>query len=369
MKSQFVRLLLPLPLMLPLVIGSAVAQETAPKPAVVAVAAEVRNLEQSVVFNGRMDANRRIALIARVGGFLEKVEFKPGATVEAGQRLFLIEPALYQDAVKQAEGALRSAEAQRELARIDRDRQKELVTRETASQARLDQANANFSSAEGDAMRAEAALSQARTNLSYTEIKAPFAGRIGDNAVDEGALVGPEVGPLVTLVELDPIHVEFPVPTAELQDFLDQVKGGTASDIAAVTLVLANGAVYDSPGDIDFLDSRVNPQTDSVTLRARFANPDGRLLDQELVRVKLSAAQMKGELTIPEQAIQRDVQGAFVLVIGAGDVVEQRRVTTGRSAQGFAVISSGLEAGERVITEGANKVRPGVAVDAAAPGG
>jgi membrane fusion protein (multidrug efflux system) len=171
------------------------------------------------------------------------------------------------------------------------------------------------------------------------------------------------------LVELDPIHAEFAIPTAVLRDFLERAERGEVSKTAAVTLVLANGTVYERPGDVDFIDSRVNAGTDSVTLRARFDNPEGRLLDGELVRVTLTSDAPAGELTIPAQAVQRDVQGAFVLVVGEGERAEQRRVSVRRITQGLAVIEAGLIEGERVITEGVNKVRPGTAVDAAASGG
>ncbi len=344
--------------------GAATAQ--AP-PAVIAVPAELRELAEEAGFNGRLVADRRIAIVARVGGTLHEVGFRFGETVAEGQVLFRIDPRPFAALVQEARGALRAAEAARDLARLERDRQAELLARQSAAQAAVDAAEATLEVREGDVMRAESALERAEINLSYTEIAAPFSGRISTTDVSPGAVIGPEAGVLATLIQLDPLHVEFPVPTAVLRDYLDRVDAGTASKEAAVTLVLANGSTYGLPGTIDFIDSAVAGVTDSVTVRARFDNPEGQLLDGELVRVNLTLAAPQSEIAVPARAVQRDIQGSFVLVVGDGETVEQRRVSVGRSAEGLAVIADGLSPGERVITEGINKVRPGITVDAAAP--
>jgi membrane fusion protein (multidrug efflux system) len=254
------------------------------------------------------------------------------------------------------------------LAQLDRDRKADLVRKRTLAQAELDAAEAQLSQVEGDLVRLSGSKEAAELNLSYTKITAPFDGIVGLSAFDVGALVTPDSEALTTLTRLNPINVEFPVATAEYLQYRERQAKGEISGVANVEITLPNGTTYPAKGTINFVSSTVAQGTDTLTVRAGFDNPDGVLLDSALVRVTLEQSAPQEVLAIPQQAVQRDLAGAFVMVVGADSKVEMRRVNISRTTKGQAVIADGVKEGENVITEGAGKVRPGITVDAAATG-
>jgi membrane fusion protein, multidrug efflux system len=345
------------------VVGPVSAQQV---PRVVVAVAEMTEVSQTAAFNGRVVASQKVDLRARISGFVQEIGFVEGGTVAEGKVLFRLEDDTYRFALDQAEASVASAQSAEALALIERDRQKELNQRGSAADAVLQRAEADYQGRVADVRRLEAQRDQAALNLSYAEVKAPFVGRVGLAAVDVGALVGPETGPLLTLVKTDPMMVEFPVPERELLQF--QAKAAEVSGTLALSLVRADGSLYNQQGTLNFADVTVNQGTDTILMRASFPNPEGTLTDGALVSVRLAAEGAAPQLTVPQQAVQRDLTGPYVLVVGADNVVQPRRVDVERLADGLAVIASGLSEGEQVITEGVNKVRPGMTVDAALAG-
>lgn len=351
-----------------LALASPAPAQESPAPAVVVAPAEVVDLRAGLDLTGRLKAIQKAEIRARVEGTLEEVGATEGAQVSSGDLLFRLEDTIYAAEVRQIEGSIASAAAEQTLAEIERDRQAQLVARDAVAQTVLDQAEANLGKAVGEVERLEAARAIAEQNLAYTRITAPFDGVMGLSAVDVGALVGPETGALTTLTRLDPMTAEFAVPTAEYLRFRRRVRAGEATREASVTLSLPDGSTYEHAGDIDFVDAAVAQGTDTVTLRAVFPNPDRLLPDGALVGVTLRQAEPQMVLTVPQRAVQRDQLGSFVMTVGDDGTVARRRVEVARTDRGLSVIAEGLAEGERVITDGVNKVRPGITVDAAPAG-
>ncbi|MFU0507155.1 efflux RND transporter periplasmic adaptor subunit [Pseudaminobacter sp. NGMCC 1.201702] len=347
-----------------LIAGPALAQQAAKAPAVVVAPAKLMDLRESIGFTGRVVARQKVDLRARASGFVEAINFTEGENVAKGTVLYEIEDGAYRAALQEIQGSIAAAEGQSRLAMVDRDRKAKLLQRQTGSLADLDAAEAQLAKSEGELTRLGGSKSNAELNLSYTKIIAPFDGNLGLSAVDIGALVGPDSAALVTLTQLDPINVEFSVATATYLRFRERQQKGEIGNEANVQLVLPDGSTYPSKGTINFVSTNVAQGTDTITVRAGFDNPNSVLLDGALVRVQLEQSQPQEVLAVPQQAVQRDQTGTFVIMVGGDSVAELRRVDVARNAKGQAVIAKGLEEGDLVITEGVGKVRPGMKVDA-----
>jgi membrane fusion protein (multidrug efflux system) len=302
-----------------------------------------------------------VDLLARVTGFLEQRPFEEGADVAAGDLLFVLEKDQYQAVVAQRQAELASAEANKANTAAQLQRGEELVKNDNIPKSEVDLRRADDQMAAAGIQEAQAALQQAQINLGYTEIRAPLAGRIGRSEFSVGNLVGPDSGVLATIVSQDPIYVTFPVSQRQLMDYRRE-NGGAGPPVVRVTL--PDGTLYGEPGKIDFLDVQVDQGTDTVTVRAELPNPDRTLVDGQFVNVRVERGEAEQVLAVPQAALQVDQAGPYVLVVGGDDKVEARRVTLGASEGDRAVVQDGLQEGERVIVEGIQKVRPGMAVAA-----
>ena len=348
--------------------GTAAAQQSSgtSAPAVTVFKVEQRDVTPSTSFTGRIEAMDKVDLRARVEGFLEQQLFTEGQEVKAGDLLFVIEKAPYKAEIENVEAAIARAQATLDRAELERRRQAELVRKQATAQAQLDDAAAASGEARADLRRQQANLTTAELNLGYTEIRAPIAGRVGRNNSAVGNFVGPQSGTLATIVSQDPMYVTFPVTQRQLLAVRKDAAAASRDPTSmAVKIRLADGSLYDELGRLNFVDVQFNAGTDTVQVRATLPNPKDLLVDGQLVTALVETAQPQAALLIPQQAVQVDQAGRFVLKVDAENKVQVQRITVGAEQSGSYVVTNGLTVGERVITEGLQKVRPGIVVDAA----
>ena len=335
-------------------------QAAPPPPPAVSVVKVVRiEITPTSSFTGRIEAVDKVDLRARVEGFIEKRLFEEGADVKEGDLLFTLDKAPYQVEIDRINADISGAQAALNVASVSLQRQATLVKKEVAAVAVLDQVTAKQLEAKAQLQSQQAALEKAQLDLGYTDIKAPLSGRIGKATFSIGDLVGPASGTLATIVSQDPIYVTFPVSQRELLDVRKQAEtSGTDARSVRVKVRLADGSVYDQAGAINFVDVQVSTSTDTVAIRAQLPNPKRLLIDGQLVTALVEAAKPESALVIPTSALQIDQTGRFALVVDAENKVEVRRIEIDRGYGGNIVVTKGLKEGERVITIGAQKVRP-----------
>jgi membrane fusion protein, multidrug efflux system len=340
----------------------AYSQQGAPSAVPVGIIiSERKPISKTLDFVGRVEAINRVEIRARVKGYLEAVLFKEGDLVKEGDPLYRIEKDLFKAAVEQAQGTLQSSKAQHELAVKNRERQEQLFAKNVSAGMALDEAIGSEGKAKGAVMTSEANLATAQINLGYTEIVAPITGKVGRTALTKGNVVSPESGVLTTIVSQDPMYVTFPVSQRE---FL-QAAQNNRTDVKGVKVRIrfSDGSIYGEVGEINFVDVTVDRATDTVVVRATIPNPNGRLIDGQLVRVNLESGTPEEKVVIPQGALIADQQGVYVFVVEDGKAV-MKRVKTGGESGPNVVIDEGLSRGEQVIVEGLQGVRPGVAVRA-----
>jgi membrane fusion protein (multidrug efflux system) len=339
--------------------GRAEAQQGAPPPAVLVQPAELKPIAAQAEFIGRAAAVDKVELHARVKGFLGPRKFNDGDEVKKDQVLFTIEPEPYQAAVDQKIAQRDAAQAALNNAELQLKRAAELLRTNTGTQVTYDQRLSEQLQAKAQLEDANAQLRDAQIQLSYTEIKSPIDGRIGRASVSPGNIVGPDSGVLATVVKENPIRVLFPVTQREL---LEARRDNSSGDPPSVRVRLADGSLYKETGKLDFIDVTVDPKTDGQIVRATFDNPDATLTDGQTVRVVIEDSKAPSVVAIPQAAIAIDQAGPYVYVVNDKNVAEQRRIKTGVSRDGMTAITEGLQAGEKVIVQGQQRVRPGMVV-------
>jgi len=305
----------------------------------------------------------------QVNGLIRQRAFEEGSEVKAGALLYQIDPAPYQAAYDQAKASLAMAEAALPAARSRAERLKGLVEIHAVGQQDYDDAVAALQRAEASVAAGKAAVESARVNLSYTPLRSPISGRTGRSSVTVGALVTAyQPVPLATVQQLDPIYVDVVQSSAELLRLQKGVKQGELKQDAGarrVKLVLEDGTPYPREGKLKFRDVTVDPTTGSVTLRMVFPNPDHVLLPGMYVRAVVEEGVREGAVLVPQQGVARDQRGEpYALVAGADGKAEQRMLTLDRAIGDRWLVTKGLAAGDRVIVEGLQRVRPGADVKA-----
>ncbi len=341
------------------------AQTKGQAPLVVTQDVTVIDYQPSKSYIGRIEAVEDTNITAQISGYLKARHFEEGQMVEKGQLLYSIEPSSFEAQVASAKAALAQAKAALKKAELDHTRGKNLLPRGSISQSKFDALTAALLGARAELEAANAQLKLAEVNLSYTQIRAPFSGRISDTKVSTGDLVSPSSGVLTTLVSLDPVHTSFSVSERErLAMGMDQVKGdGSAeSNRVEVQLELENGQFFEHLGKLDFLGNRIDTKTGTIAMRALVPNPDQKLLPGQHIKVNLRDKNTKDVIVIPRRAVQTDLEGDFVMVMAEGSVAERRNVELGPQVEQGIIIREGLDQEDTVITQGLQRVRNGVEV-------
>jgi membrane fusion protein (multidrug efflux system) len=307
---------------------------------------------------------------ARAAGIVQRQLFREGSDVRAGQPLFQIDDAPYRAALAGAQAALARAEANLVQTQAQAERSKALVEAQMVSLQAHVQATSAFRQSEAEVAAARAALQVAQINLGHAAVTSPISGRIGRALVTEGALVGQgEATPLAVVQQIDPLFVNFTQPAAEVLRLRAAIANGQlrragGPDAAAVRLVLEDGSVHPLPGKLLFSELSVDAGTGQITLRAEVPNPKAMLLPGLFVRVRFEQAEVPQAMLLPQQAVLPSNQGYTVMVVGAEGKVNPRAVKVGPAQGGQWAVLEGLQAGEQVMADGFQKLRPNVVVKA-----
>ena len=348
--------------------GQSVEPPPAAPPAVEYAEVAPHAVSLSSEFVARTRAKEDTEIRPRITGNIIERDFEEGQAVEKDALLFKIDPRPYQAALESAQASLSNAQSSVEVAQKNLTRGEELAPQGYISQSELDKLRDEYNRAQSSVKSAQAAVEQAQLDLEFTEIRAPFAGTTGRSNFSIGDLVSPSSGPLVSLVQADPMLVDFDVDENSLAQAMRQNQQRQAEGLEPIhytpRLKLVTGEMYPLVGTIDYANNRVNPSTGTITVTASFPNPDGALLPGQFGRILVQRGDSQMRLTIPQPAVLEDMQGRYVFVVDDDNIARRRNVTLGPREGVDWVVESGLEAGDRVVVNGIQKLRNGVEVSA-----
>ncbi len=346
---------------------TAFAQGGPQGPPPVTVAKPVlRNIVEMDEYTGRFEAAAFVEIRARVSGYLDTVHFQDGANVNAGDLLFTIDRRTYQAAYNQAQAALNTRQTEFDLAKVEFERYQRLTQSGAAAAATLDQRRQAFLSAQSGIAGARAAAETARLNLSFTEVRAPIAGRISRKLVTEGNLVRENETLLTTVVQLDPVHFYFDIDERSYLAYQRIARNGGSSSSGGsngrglkVSVMLTDEKAFTHQGVLDFTDNRVDAATGTMRLRAVFDNKDQFLTPGLFGRIAVPGSPEYQAVMVPDEAILTDLDRRYVYVVGDGGAVQQRPVRIGSRTDNYRIIREGLKGDETVVINGLQRVRLG----------
>jgi RND family efflux transporter MFP subunit len=336
-------------------------------PEVTVTPAVEREVTDSVEYTGRTEAVAAVEIRARVSGYLEKINFHPGAEVKAGQVLFEIDPKIYQAEYDKADGQVATYQARLDRLTRDVDRNRPLVNKGAVSREDFEKMVGDRDEAIAGLKAAKANLEGARVNLDFTKVKAPIAGKVSRNLITEGNLVRADSTVLANIVSTGRMYVYFDVDEKTLLVYEDLVRKGHlkpgTGDEADAEITLGNGRVLKG-GSVDYIDVQLHRGTGTIQVRATFPDPDGILKAGEFVRVRLPVGDPHKAVLIPEVALGSDQGLKYVFVVDDQDKVARRPVELGAVHDGLVEVLKGVRGGEWVIVKGLQRAREGLAVQA-----
>jgi len=347
-----------------------------PPPKVTTAQPLIQNITDYLEFTGTLDASEQAEVVARVSGVLQSMHFEPGTPVTEGDLLFVIEPEEYQADLQAAQAELAAGESNYDRANIEYGRAQKLFKQKAGAESDVVKWRVEREIASAEILHAKAKIARAELNLGYTQVTAPFSGRVGRNLVDIGNLVGEGEATVLTEVTLySPIYVYFNLNERDLLRVLTAIRenaeaeGLNPEDIDEVEiplyLGLANEEGYPHEGRYDYADSAVDPETGTLQLRGTFENAQRppRLLPGLFARIRMPEGERPDMPLVSERAIGNDQRGIYLMVVNAENVVERRSVKTGQRIDGLIVIEDGLHKDDRVVVKGVQRARPGRKVD------